>query len=298
MSVNFGSELLDVIFALAFIYFLLSLIVSAGTEAISWFLQKRAKNLEDGLKTLLSNGDGSTSPLAQDLLAHPLVKGANKERKRLPNVDLPSYVSPRNFALALVDVLTEPGATLDATVAGLPAPIKDQLHPLLSAAAGDIGKFRESVEHWYDDAMDRVAGWYKRWALLVTIVLATAVTLAFNVDTIRVTERLFNDENVRDSVTLAAERSVQEGAKPGEPGAVSPTKAGEKAEEATDTLTALKLPIGWDAANTDWSLSLFAGWLVTAIAISLGAPFWFGALGSLANLRATGAKPKAKNGSG
>jgi hypothetical protein len=290
MTVNFGSVLLDILFALAFIYFLLSLIVSAGTEAISWFMQKRAKNLEDGLKTLLADKDVEQK-FTKDLLAHPLIKGLVKERKRfLPKASLPSYVSPRNFSLALVDVLTQPGTELKAAVAGLPSSIGDQLRPLLPEVASDVDKFRESVEHWYDDAMDRVSGWYKRWAQLITIGLAVIVTIGFNVDTIRVTDRLYSDESVRNSVALAGENALKEGK--------NPTKAGEKAEEAADQLTALELPIGWDAANKHFNVSLLAGWLLTAIAISLGSPFWFGALGKLTSLRTTGGKPKAKDGEG
>ena len=37
-------------------------------------------------------------------------------------------------------------------------------------------------------------------------------------------------------------------------------------------------------------LSLF-GWLLTGVAITLGAPFWFDVLGKVSNLRASGIKP-------
>jgi hypothetical protein len=321
MTVNFGSELLDVLFALAFVYFLLSLIVSAGTEGISWFLQQRASNLEEGLKTLLGDKDESEQ-LTQDLLAHPLVKGLTKGRmKYLPKANLPSYVAPRNFALALVDLIESPDTELEDAIDGLPDDLKKQLEPMRRAVGGDIDKFRESVEHWYDDSMDRVAGWYKRWAQAITIALAVVVTIGFNVSTIRVADRLFNDESVRNSVVAAGENTLKErtkakeagdsagnagvqgasGTKPAETKAtkVAPpaVTAGEEAENAADTLTALALPVGWGSANRHFDPALLAGWLLTAIAISLGAPFWFGALGKLADLRTTGAKPKAGGGS-
>ena len=34
------------------------------------------------------------------------------------------------------------------------------------------------------------------------------------------------------------------------------------------------------------------GWLITALAVSLGAPFWFDLLNRLVKLRGTGTKPK------
>jgi hypothetical protein len=307
MTVNFGSELLDVLFALAFVYFLLSLIVSAGTEGISWFRQQRASNLEEGLKTLLGDKDGSKQ-LTKDLLAHPLVKGLTKGRmKYLPKANLPAYVSPRNFALALVDSIKSPDTELEDAIKGLPDDLKKQLEPMRRAVGGDIDKFRESVEHWYDDAMDRVAGWYKRWAQAITIFLAIVVTIGFNVSTIRVVDRLFNDESVRNSVVAAGENTLKErtkekvtGDSAGHATKVAPpaVTAGKEAEKAADTLTALALPVGWGSANRHFDPALLIGWLLTAIAISLGAPFWFGALGKLADLRTTGAKPeKAGDGS-
>lgn len=39
------------------------------------------------------------------------------------------------------------------------------------------------------------------------------------------------------------------------------------------------------------SLLMLAGWLITALACTLGAPFWFDALGKLVKMRASGAKP-------
>ena len=283
MTVDFGSEVLDALFALAFVYFLLSLIVSAGTEAISWFLQKRAKNLEEGMRKLLEAGDDEEE-LAGKVLDQPLVKGMVKDRKfHLPQAKLPSYVSPRNFALALVSLVEKPDEALGEALGALPDPLEKQLKPMAAAVGDDIDKFRESVEHWYDDAMERVSGWYKRWALGVTVALAVVVTIGFNVSTIRVADRLFNDEAVRNSVVAAGENTLKE---------QTQQKAGEGSEEAVETLTALKLPIGWDAANAHFNLALLAGWLLTVAAISLGSPFWFGALSRLASLRAAGGKPQ------
>ena len=40
-----------------------------------------------------------------------------------------------------------------------------------------------------------------------------------------------------------------------------------------------------------WLAFKLLGWLMTALAVSIGAPFWFDLFGRLVNLRATGAKP-------
>jgi len=40
---------------------------------------------------------------------------------------------------------------------------------------------------------------------------------------------------------------------------------------------------------------MVVGWIATAFAISLGAQFWFNALGEVLNIRAAGRKPNAKS---
>jgi hypothetical protein len=56
-----------------------------------------------------------------------------------------------------------------------------------------------------------------------------------------------------------------------------------------DRIDQLKLPIGWDKANTQGDfLARLVGWLVTTAALMLGAPFWFDVLGKLSRLRGSG----------
>ena len=55
------------------------------------------------------------------------------------------------------------------------------------------------------------------------------------------------------------------------------------------------LPIGWPAKPIDdWPLplTLIPGWLLTALAISLGASFWFDLLNRLVNIRHGMRKPQ------
>jgi hypothetical protein len=59
---------------------------------------------------------------------------------------------------------------------------------------------------------------------------------------------------------------------------------------------ALPIPLGWGSGSrpdgaTAW-VAAIGGWLFTAAALSLGAPFWFDALKRLVNLRQTGEAKK------
>jgi hypothetical protein len=65
---------------------------------------------------------------------------------------------------------------------------------------------------------------------------------------------------------------------------------------------ALGLPLGWSADDPrtmpSWGfmvwLSKVSGWLLTAVAISLGAPFWFDLLSKFMIVRST-VKPREKS---
>jgi len=66
-------------------------------------------------------------------------------------------------------------------------------------------------------------------------------------------------------------------------------------------LDSFPIPIGWTDGNfpsisqgfdfIPW-ISKAIGWLITALAASLGAPFWFDLMNKFVNLRGTGKKPE------
>lgn len=305
MSLDLGSPVLDVAFGLSFVFFLLSVVSSALGEGFAWFTKQRSKMLEKGLVGML--GDDK---LAEKIFDHPLVQtdvkpkaagnlGAGKEKKRRR----PSYLSPRNFALALTQTLKEVEAgaegvvhygagavkQIDESFAKLDPNLRHQLEPLWHEANKDLDQFRARAEKWFDDQMDRVSGWYKRWSQVVTIVIALIVAIGLNASALRVTERLYNDQAVRSAVVAGAEGAAQQGGEP--------ETSGKAAEAAVGNLETLKLPIFWAADNLPWNSwqafgECLLGWLITAVAISLGAPFWFDALGKISKLRTSGAKPQ------
>lgn len=293
MSLDLGAVPLEVAIALSFVFFLLSVIASACTEGISWALKWRATNLVKGVRGLVGED------AAKRVLDHPLVKTdvtSDSKRKQ------PSYLSARNFTLALFQTTSNGAlaAARDITQARTAinamsddSPLGAQLKALVNDGEADLAKFRKSVEIWFDDGMDRVSGWYRRRTQIVTCVLAAVIAVGLNVDAIRLTERIANDPTVRTAIVKQAEQaSAVEAKEAGGGSEESITGAGKKAEGAIDQLETLQLPILWAGDNQDVDLATVAGWVITALAISLGAPFWFDALGKLARLRTTGAKPK------
>lgn len=385
----FGSTILDVAIGMVFVYLLLSLVCSAANEIIEAFLKGRASHLEAGIRNLLGN-----KGLAEKVYSHDLVRGLLAKKKRKP-----SYVPSRTFALALLNTLfpdgvppvvgqtggpaTNPLAGIRETVAKLPAndaaaPIQNAILALIDDAQGNIVQLRTNIETWYDAAMDRVSGGYKRRVHIIIMVLGFAVAVALNADSISILKALANNKALRESVVAAADAYAKANANPSpSPSATpspsptttpeqtvgtaaatpratpsptpaaSPTPCWEEAckenqdsaacklkksectpcwEEACKDdpnspkcklkksqceLEGLGLPIGWTSADdkwpglrfwekgfwNDWYVQLWhhwLGWLLTALAISLGAPFWFDLLNKFIVIRST-VKPKEKS---
>ncbi|RPH79952.1 MAG: hypothetical protein EHM80_06530 [Nitrospiraceae bacterium] len=75
----------------------------------------------------------------------------------------------------------------------------------------------------------------------------------------------------------------------------------ERIKQMSAETEKLGLPIGWSRESKDpkalpsdvggWALKII-GLLLTAIAVSLGAPFWFDVLNKLINIRSAGKQPE------
>jgi hypothetical protein len=165
--------------------------------------------------------------------------------------------------------------------------LKRSLLAMLTNARGDVARFRDSVESWFDNTMARVSGWYKRRSQWVLLVIALVVTLALNADSLQIGKTLWRDDVLRAAVTQQA--TVQQ----------EQTKGQADPVKSIESVKALNLPVGWSFAQDDprrpngvagWTGKVL-GLLLTTLALSLGAPFWFDFLGKVSRLRGTGNKP-------
>ncbi|TMK56577.1 MAG: hypothetical protein E6G51_09280 [Actinobacteria bacterium] len=291
MSLDLGGPAIEIAIALAFVFFLLSLIASHVTEWFAGLLNLRAKTLRDGLLGMLGDGD-----VVDRLLKHPLVRTdlqPGRERD-------PSYIAPENFALALRDLLEPASGEEEVPQLKLEGEARKSVDPKLATQlralpSGDSIPHVPEIEKWFDESMKRVGGWYKRKSQLVTIAVAVGLVLALNLSTLRIAEQLNGEPKVLANVVAKAEAAAEDDGSADSKGA-DMKAAGEEAEGAVHDLASLSLPVFWTEEKNrpssldEWLLAL-AGWLITIAAVSLGAPFWFDALGKLSNLRMAGKKP-------
>ena len=278
----FGSTILDVAIGIVFIYLLISLVISAINELIAALLKSRAKNLSKGIQALLQ--DPSQNGWTARLYEHPLIASLSAPNSK------PSYIPSRTFALALLDLIapattdgTRTVADLKTGLAKLPGPLQRTLTTLLEEAQHDAERLKKQIEIWFNNGMDRASGWYKRKTQWIQFFLGLTLVILLNIDSVHIGRALFAvNSPMRASLVESAKSFV---AQPG--GTNRPMK------DVVEAISAASLPIGWsEFPKPDQWPTLVLGWLITAFAVSLGAPFWFDLLNKFINVRASGKPPE------
>ena len=364
------TDTLDVGIGLALVYLLVSLIMTSLSEAIEAIFKKRAVDLERAIAEMLQGDETVLNAVYDHPLISALFPGAYKQRKQVPagtsllgatkeahpaarwrGRNLPSYI-PRDLFSAVLTELHEKGEVSDR--------IQQAIGTISRATGFDPAATRKGIENWYDNAMDRAAGWYKRrtqgrllWMGLLVAVLANvnSVTiadyLAHAPEARKAAVQIATDASARAPGWLAAGKAAAaanaatppvateapaataDNSQAATPTAAAATTNSQSPAPATvapvakppvpsatpdpivyyhdysDQLEKIGLPIGWSDPSKKQTLAGFyhvgtarwllaAGYLTTALAIMLGAPFWFDLLGRLIVIRST-VKPNEKS---
>lgn len=308
----FGSVILEVALGLILVYTVLGFICVHINEWLAAIFRLRAKNLAAGLLSMLDDPD-----LVQSLYYHPLIFGLWKSKARPaakgqdidaalretavtgppapePAVAMdrpPSYIPSTYLAQAIIDRLRvaqktgEAAAeTIESLRANLGAMTDGQLKNVLTVLlqkTDTVKDLRHELECWFDHAMDRIAGTYKRKMHKYSLWIAVSLTCFFNIDTIQIFKALYYSTTLRLSVAALATNTAA---------------AGDADLQTWISLfKSSGLTIGWDPAlvSTDsyWLICKLAGLGLTVAAISMGAPFWFGLLNRAVNIRLAGKVP-------
>jgi len=315
----FGFPILEVAIGLSFVYLLLALICSTLNETIAGVTGRRSDVLEKGIQSLL----GGDKDARDAIYKHPLIASlSDPDKKRKP-----SYIPASRFALALIDHVKAQGGQADhpqALVAGLHAaseakkPYARAVAAVLADTSPQHQTDQSKIEDWFNDGMDRISGWYKRKTTAWIMALAVIVTVALNADTIRISRTLWDNQAVRTAVVEQAKGRVQaeqsnepvplveytDPEKPNEGKAVRPMPDSALSPAEREVLGKLT---GWTEAKREWKtieanndskwplvyllLRTLIGLLLTIVAVSQGAPFWFDVLNRFMNVRSSGRAP-------
>jgi hypothetical protein len=278
-----NSTILDVAIGLVFTFLAMSLAVSAIVEAVASATKWRSVMLLQGVKDLLN--DASFKGLALQAYNHALVNpmdlGTALTEKDLRH--LPSYIEPSQFAGALMDVLTigqnvtsDMKQRITANVTDLQ--LRSFLNGLVDRTGGDPAKFQAGLAEWFENAMNRLSGTYKRKTQMWTFAIALIMAGLMNVSSIHIGRELWLRPMLARTIS---------------------SNPNLKPIDAFSQLETLGVPVGWTLQRLSElrglsGLEVLLGWLVTAAATLFGAPFWFDALEKLGRVKGTGPSPTEK----
>lgn len=312
-------SMLDLLIGLVTVFAVFSLVCTALVEVFAQLLRWRPKLLKSTINTLLGKtADASTNPLYDIESVKALSRGSSG----------PSYIEKTTFSKAIADLVLEPSP-----------PDPTRTYQQRATTLGPAGKLfateyarngnnlpaaRAALESWYQQAMDRLTGTYKRKVMKVTIGIASVLVLTANVDTIAITRKLSTSPEARARLVEHAQKLVATApaatpttppntntatnnlAQPTTPTTQPTTPPPTTAElqklidDAKDNLYAVEGIVGWSKGDpqptlASW-LSKIVGLLISIIALTLGGPFWFDILQKLVNIR-TSLKPTAASSS-
>ncbi|MFC5623559.1 hypothetical protein [Algoriphagus winogradskyi] len=172
------------------------------------------------------------------------------------------------------------------------ADTKYQFNLLWNEAGDDIEKFKGLLEQWYNEQMDRISGWYKRKLSLLTFILGFIIACSFKVDTIQLAMELSKNEDLRAIYVEGAKELIANNE------TLDSVKLDNNRQYFDKKLQENNLVFSvTDISFKDIKFLNWIGFLITAFAISLGAPFWFDLLSKLMRVR-TSLQPADPSSSG
>lgn len=305
---------------IVFLYLMLSLMCTVINEIVATVLKTRATFLAATIREIIddpavlaafySNGLISTSQAAAN---GPASGGAPQTTPK--DTKHPSYFDAKNVAMAILASLsaadraapTQAGfptmAAIEKLVGDMPdSALRGVLAASIATSQGELENLRDNIATWFDTAMDRLSGAYKRRTKLISIIVGFVLAAAVNADTYVVGKALWNDDTLRNQIVSTAGDVLKDG----KPSGCTETDSGRQVGCLVDKLKTQDamlrpLPLGWsrddlpkDGGWPVFILGKLLAFIWTGLALSLGAPFWFDMLQNVMNLRGAGPNPAEK----
>jgi hypothetical protein len=276
---------LDVFISLITIYIVLALTVSALTEIITRLVGLRSIGLKSGIRSILQD---------------PNVKGLTDETKRFWNSGIIKSATDGDPSPNSLDALTFATATLvtagldvarnvgqaKAMIANAPidSHLKDVLTGLADRSLSRGTTLHDELAQHFDATMEKIGRWYRHWTQAIAFVFAILFTVYVNANTLDLLHQLTAHPESR--LELAKIQSSQS------------TDPADRAR-AISNLKDLDTIITSDSLNgktlrpefTQNPFRTIVGLLITILAVSLGAPFWFDVLSRISPKASSADRP-------
>ena len=322
--------ILEVAIGLVFSWLILSVATMEVQNIIGKLFNTRAKFLEQSILDMFRD----EKDIVEEFYNHPAIKALYR-KGAFGRLKKPDYIPNPIFAEAALDIFVNLGVD-DENASGDRVSIEkimnrinviDQENPDLAytirrvlpnfdgtetfakyqQAEAKAIEFKTNAENWFDTSMTSASFWYKEKAQTVAFFIGLVLALLINVDTISITEQLWREPTLRQSLIAQAQTA----------------EVGEEINSVSaleDKYKELALPVGWTtepadsiadcgwipgrnvqpgimklgqcemltalpAMNDGWGwVAKFFGLLFSAVAAMQGAPFWYDMLRKLLHI--------------
>ncbi|MCS6823458.1 MAG: hypothetical protein NZ529_04120 [Cytophagaceae bacterium] len=307
----FNSQILDVAIGMAVIYLFQSILISGLNELIVMIFSLRRKILKFFIRNAFK-ADDQSEILFTELERSPFISYCRHKKK------FPPEISPNTFTDAIIETLSRdmPAGRdiyeyVKEKIFALPP---SQFKRILNAKINEcssLSELRTEIEEWFSTYMTRLTDWYKKRVQIAIYVLSFITTIALNVDSFSAMNELWRNEKLRESVIAFSAEIIKKEYE----AEYKPVNDADSTELAFDRiiqdyqkLSILDFPITWEreykiknGIHTDmskltlmqklkWSaqqmnLEKCLGFLITTMAVSIGAPMWYDVLKKLMKIR-------------
>jgi hypothetical protein len=268
-------QIVNVVVLLSALFFFTSTISSHLLEVFVGVINSRGKQLRARLEFAL--GPDAAKAIYDDPIIRSLSSGSPSHSQP------PSYIEPDMFARVVARLSTVDNAMSSSGVIKV---IKGAL-----ARPEDI---EPKLIEWFRAINDRQTGVYTRWTFLRLLIVGFLMAGVMDIDTVHIAGKLWSNPEQAEKAAKALEGAKRTTEK-SEPLSDSDQKRlQESVAAAYAQLRSIAPPsYAWQAPPEnvkEWLAKVF-GWLLTALATSLGAQFWFNIMSEALKLRAAGRKP-------
>jgi hypothetical protein len=175
--------------------------------------------------------------------------------------------------------------------------ITENAHQKSQSSEEELTRFKQELENWFNQSMDRASGVYRRNSKGIGITIGVIIAIITNADTVLIINTFAKDSTLRESVKKYADTLVEKQI------TITPGNYEPIQKEVNQALNNLVLPLGWNPKNVEEQESLdkdsipylkrIIGWLISGVALSMGGSFWFDLLGKIMIVRNAGKIPEA-----
>jgi hypothetical protein len=282
--------------------------VNFWSQFTSEYKQGEKKVLDNKYENLLAKTDPSY--LSSETFATALIQQLKNELKEM--LEDPQKASTVEAIKTIKDKINN-SKKIPTSLKETLTTLADRASLKASEADNKLLMFQQEIETWFDRSMDRASGVYKRNAQLLCFFLGFAIAIIFNLDSLFLAQRLSQDTAMRSALAGGAETIVRESTAQnsqsfnpgklqeninsllGNSSFIAPiTENADNLMSCPDKKQTSDNPTSCDPSEktlNPWKIfPTVVGWIITALAIYMGAPFWFDILGKLVNVRSTGKK--------